>query len=311
MPTPATKPQLPQASTPLPMEPAPIDADAVRAALEARWHRLRNEFGDFGVGPESFAAHVHETLRRRMERSGTREALPLLERMALDDLYLAQGCAAHNDAAWHAFERTHGAVLDRLSLLFSTSAIGAGEARQELLCALFSGRSGKGSAFHSYRGEASLRAWLRVVLRRIVIDLYRSVRWRPLPGSRSPDAAAESLVARDQTPLAEPHLIETQTAQALALITGEVILALPMADREALLAYHRDGARLEDVGRTLGVHLSTAKRQLDRVRADVARTVLKLARDRLALPPHEVLAARDLMADFFGFTDVNPTEPGT
>ena len=251
---------------------------------------------------------VMTTMQRRLDRNTAPAGLPLLERLVLADLYLAQGCAHRNPRAWRAFERQYGPVLDRLALLFSTSTITADDARQELLGALFGGRSGRTSGFHTYRGISSLKGWLRVSLRRIVIDLHRSRGWRPLPGAEAPQDLG--LVA-DPTPSAEPHLIESRTARAVIALVAETIDALAPEDRQTLLRYHRDGCRLEDLGRALGVHTATAQRRLERIRADVGRTVLRRARERLALQPEDVYAVRDVMADLFGFSDPTDAEPGT
>lgn len=285
-----------------------IDERAVHAALLDHWQRLLARYGDFGLDRDAFVGLVTTTLRRRLERTDANEGMPILERLAVADLYLAQGCAARNPRAWRAFEHQYGSMLDRLALLFSTTTITADDARQELLGALFGGRSGKTSGFRTYRGISSLNGWLRVALRRIVIDLHRSRGWRPLPGSDSPQDLA---LVPDTSPTPEPHLVETRTARALVVLVAETITELPPEDRQTLLRYHRDGWRLEDLGRALGVHTATAQRRLERIRADVGRVVLRKARERLALLPEDVFAVRDLMADLFAFKDPTDTEPGT
>lgn len=307
MPTAATRADASNERARSDLPPLPDEA-AVRAALAAHWQRLVAAQGDYGLDAATFEAQVVDTIRRRLGRSGERAGLAVLDALALDDLYLAQGCAARSPAAWRRFESQYGPMLDRLSLLFSTSAIGAGDARQELLVSLFSGRRGQGSTFQTYRGIASLNGWLRVALRRVVIDLYRSVRWRPLPGG---PVELELGLLPDPTPSAEPQLVSTRTARALVALLDEVISALPELDRRTLMMAHRDGCRLEDIGRELGVHLTTAQRRLERIREDVGRAVLRLARSRLALSPADVYAVRDMMADFFGFSDPTGAEPGT
>lgn len=284
------------------------DDRAVHAALLDHWQRLLARHGDFGLEREAFVALVLSILRRRLARTGQSAGLPLLEKLALDDLYLARGCAARNERAWRCFEGQYGAVLERLSLLFSTSTITAEDARQELLGALFGGRSGLSSGFQTYQGISSLKGWLRVAVRRIVIDLHRSRGWRPLQGV---DANQDLTLLPDPSPPPEPYLIESRTARALVVLVEEAIAALPPEDRRTLLRYHRDGCRLEDLGRELGVHTATAQRRLERIRADVGRTVLRTARERLALLPEDVYAVRGAMADLFGFTDPTETEPGT
>lgn len=285
-----------------------IDERAVHAALLDHWQRLLAQYGDFGLERDAFVLSVMTTLRHRLDRTAAPMGMPLLERLALADLYLAQGCAGRHPRAWRVFERQYGPMLERLALLFSTTTITADDARQELLGALFGGRSGKTSGFQTYRGISSLNGWLRVALRRIVIDLHRSRGWRPLPGA---DAPQDLMLVPDTSPTPEPHLIETRTARALVTLVAETIAELPAEDRHTLLRYHRDGCRLEELGRSLGVHTATAQRRLERIRADVGRHVLRKARDRLALLPVDVYAARDLMAELFGFKDPTETEPGT
>jgi RNA polymerase sigma-70 factor len=279
------------------------DEPEVLAELSSQWHRLLTTHGAFGVDPAAFRALVLDVLRDRAGPGGAGGGL--LVRLALDDLYLAQGCAAGNSRAWRAFDRAFGPTLDRLALLFATTTVSADDARQELLTALFRGRRDGGSAFQTYRGISSLAGWLRVSMRRVVIDIHRNPRWRPVPGGEGPELG----LLPDQTPTAEPRLVETQTARAVVAIVRECIAALPEEDRHTLLRYHRDGWILEDIGRECGVHTATVHRRLDRIRGDLGRAVLRLSRERLALQPEEVVSTRDAMTDLFGFVD--PTEPGT
>jgi RNA polymerase sigma-70 factor len=281
------------------------DEPEVRAALAAEWDRLLSSQGPFGVDRLAFEHLVMAVLRERAGPGGA--GGPILPRMALDDLYLAQGCAAGDRRAWRAFDRRFGPVLDRLSLLFSTTTVSAEDARQELLTALFRGRKDGGTAFQSYRGIASLSGWLRVSMRRVVIDIHRNPRWRPMPGGEG----AELGLLPDQTPTAEPRLVETQTARALVAIVHECVAALPPDDHATLMRYHRDGLILEEIARASGVHTATIHRRLERIRADLGRAVLRLARERLALQADEVLSTRDAMTDLFGFVDRTDTEPGT
>lgn len=281
------------------------DEPEVRAALTAEWNRLLKVHGPYGLDATAFQALVFDVVRSRAGDGGA--GLPLLERLALDDLYLAQGCAARDGRAWRAFDRRFGPVLERLSLLFATTTVSAEDARQELLAALFRGRRDGGSAFQSYRGMASLAGWLRVSMRRVVIDIHRNPRWRPVPGADGPELG----LLPDQTPTAEPCLVESQTARALVALVHECLAALPPEDHLTLMRYHRDGLILEEIARATGVHTATVHRRLERIRADLGRTVLRLARERLALPPEDVLSTRDAMADLFGFVDPADTEPGT
>lgn len=304
MPTPAL-----QKDTPGDADGAPlIDERECRATLLDHWRRLLERFGDFGVPYAEFEGLVLSTLRSRLTPSDGRRALGLLEKMALADLYLARGCACRAPRAWRAFEDQYGPALDRLAVLFSTSTITANDARQELLAGLFGGRDGQSSRFQTYRGISSLEGWLRVAMRRIVIDLHRKVAWRPLPGVCS---SLELGGLPDPTPPPESRMVDTRAARALVTLAEEAIAALPSEDRQLLLRHHRDAGTYEEIGREFGVHTATAHRRLQRIRADLARTLLRGARDRLALLPADIYVVRDLMADLFAFSDPTGTEPGT
>lgn len=284
------------------------DSLAVEQALPEVWQRLLAEYGDFAVDRAAFLEGIRATLDERLNLNGLDSGLPVLEKLALSDLYLAHGCACGHPGAWRAFERQYGPALDRLALLFSTSTVTANDARQELLIRLFGGRKGRASGFRTYRGMSSLEGWLRVAMRRIVIDLHRSAAWRPLPGG---DLNLEMNLLPDTTPTAEVRLVESRTARALVLLVREAVAALPAEDREILLRFRRDCCTYEELGRALGVHTSTAHRRLQRVEENLCRSVLRAARERLALDPRDVYRVRDVMADLFAFSDPTDTEPGT
>lgn len=281
------------------------DESAVLTALAAHWTRLREENGDFGLDEADFRRRVLDTIGRRVEAGEGTSGLPILQRLALDDLYLAQGCAARSDRAWRLFERRHGRQLDQLALLYATTTVAAEDARQELVGALFGARQGPGG-LHSYRGNSSLVGWLRVAMRRMVIDLHRSRAFRPVAG---PDATAELQGVVDPEPRADTRLAERRLAHELVELVEDAVRRLPEDDRTMLLRYHRDGAILKVIGLELGIHQATVLRHLERIRDQVGRAVIKAARERLGLQPEEVRAVTELMSDLFRFHLCTPDDP--
>jgi RNA polymerase sigma-70 factor (ECF subfamily) len=114
-----------------------------------------------------------------------------------------------------------------------------------------------------YTGCGSLLGWMRAVMARAYIDIYRSgrrlVSLEEEQGTSEPAApAAEAAVPVD------PRL-EQVTSAALAGLSAE--------DRFILAAYFLDGRTLAEVARTLGIHESTASRRVEKITAGLRKKI--------------------------------------
>ena len=137
------------------------------------------------------------------------------------------------------------------------------------------GEPGKPSALLTYRGQASLGAWLRTLAVRTAMRLAEACR-REAPASDSDDTLVDRMAAADLTRDLYRAELRTVVRRAFAVAVGR----LSYFDRELLGAFIVRGQSLEDLARTHDIHRATAARWLARARASLERELYgELERD--------------------------------
>jgi RNA polymerase sigma-70 factor (ECF subfamily) len=186
------------------------------------------------------------------------------------DLCVAWACLAGRAHALAVFQRLYGDVIDHS--LRGLDRLARDDARQILHQRLFVGDAPK---LATYSGRGPLRHWLRVVARRIVLELV---------DEREPLAddweVAALPVAGDDPELAyvkARYRAEYKQAFAAALA------ALGERERTILAQYHVDGLTIDQLGALYGVHRVTASRWVLRAQDELRRHVLEWLDQRLGL----------------------------
>jgi len=205
-------------------------------------------------------------------RGSTREQVAaFLSMLRLDELALAQGCAAGNQHAWDVFLTRY-----RESIYQSARGITRDESTgRELADSLYAELYGLGptddrrSKLALYSGRGSLAGWLRMVLAQSYINQIRA-------GKRLVSIEQEEEEHGRQFPAA------TATAEAPAPTDSRIrdaiddaLLALSGEERFLLSSYFLDGRRLAEIGRTLGVHESTISRKMEKLLSEVRKRIRK------------------------------------
>jgi RNA polymerase sigma-70 factor, ECF subfamily len=220
----------------------PIDARLVdrlyRRSDAARWR----------VTPERFA----EALEHAAQRGADPSALHL------DDLALACGCAAGDEAAWEHFVREQRPVLYRAADALDSTG-GARELADSIYGELF-----ERSLFRYFHGRSSLATWLRAVLAQRHVDRIRALRRvGPLPD----DEAAESVGPAAAGPCAPSVAADRRRcAELVQLALTRSLAELPARDRLRLACYYAQQLTLAETGKLLGEHEATCSRQLAKTR---------------------------------------------
>jgi RNA polymerase sigma factor (sigma-70 family) len=255
----------------------PIDATlAERLYRKARAERWR-------VPLERFA----EALERGAERGAN------LEKLHLDDLALACGCAAGDEAAWEHFIREQRPTLYR-----AADALDPGGGARELADAIY-GELFERSLFRYFHGRSSLATWLRAVLAQRHVDRLRAGRrLEPLPDGEFPAGAVGP--AAVGPPEGGPH----ETNRCRELISGALtraISGLPSRDRLRLACYYAQELTLAETGKLLGEHEASCSRHLARTRKTLRGEIERQLRD------HDGLSTAEI-ADCFGAVSQDPGE---
>jgi RNA polymerase sigma factor (sigma-70 family) len=234
----------------------PIDAKLV-----ARLHR-RADAGRWGVSLERFA--------EALERSAARGAD--VNSLHLEDLALACGCAAGNEAAWEHFVREHRPVLYR-----AADALDPGGGARDLADGIY-GELFERSLFQYFHGRSSLSTWLRAVLAQRHVDRFRATRrLAPLPDSdASALAASERSESRGLTSPADIAVSTLDRPRYAGLMRDALqrtLTHLEVRDRLRLACYYAQGLTLAETGTLLGEHEATCSRHLARTRKQLRNDI--------------------------------------
>ena len=245
----------------------------------------------WGVTGETFGEAIEASLRHRWP--GTRppdgEVARYLESLAIEDLALACGCRAGNEAAWEHFVREL-----RPTLHAAARAI-AGEAGPELADGLYADlfglapdRPDRRSLLAYYHGRSRLTTWLRAVLARRHIDRLRAERrLEPIDDPEDERRAGDGVISAAADP--ERSRFVGLAQQAL----DEAVAGLDAADRLRLRLYYGNDLTLAAIGRLLGEHEATVSRKLERARRRLRTRVEGILRDRHGLDAARIAACFD------------------
>jgi RNA polymerase sigma-70 factor len=239
----------------------------------------REFHGDFGLTPDDFAERVRCVIAKHLGPTATNsEALSLCKKLYLHDLYLSLGCSRSNDAAWLRFSRCYEKYIHDVARFVCSTTDAARELGDCLVGHIFlPDRTGR-SRIASYDGRCSLRTWLRAIIKNRAID-ERELRSN---NNETLDCLPET---SDQSSLNRISLstragrYEAMNAQALK----QAVEALSTEDRRLLALKYIEGLNGTHLAELLGVHPTTATRQLSRVQSKVRERVISILATRFLL----------------------------
>lgn len=226
-----------------------------------------------------------------------------LASLALADLVLARACADHHAGALRFFERTFGPEFDRAIARSPTLGLSKAEFGQLALVHLFVHDPPRAAKISSYQGRGSLRAWLRVMVTRLIIDLSR----RPAsPSEPREDPDLLDALGGGQDPELEYLRHGYQPRLSAALAAG--VAALDIRQRNLLRQRYIHEVSVDALARLYAVHRSTLYVWLEqariallqRARAELAaelpaerlESVLRVMGSQLEISVQRVLSAK-------------------
>jgi RNA polymerase sigma-70 factor (ECF subfamily) len=195
----------------------------------------------------------------------------------LDDLYLAQACARHDEEAWAECSRLYFGFMHEFARRFLRGSDAADLTDRVVADLWEKGKLGR------YEGRSTLKTWLGAVVAHAALQAGKVVRRR------------EAQLPRDTTqpgPVSAPE--DEQAARFLAGIAAEAIRALPDDQKLLLLLHYEQGLSLDQIALILNSSKATLSRRLKRVREDVRATIERVARERYKSTGEEVRARLDL-----------------
>lgn len=220
------------------------------------------------------AALVASCLATAAAEAGSPAAL---EELDLPDLYLAAACGRGDAVALRRFDAALGPELDRAIARSPTLGLSREEFRQLVGDRLFVAEPDASPRILGYRGRGSLKAWVRVMAARFVIDLSR----RRAPPGGEDDALAEKLGAAHDTEL---DYLRHAYGPAVPRAFEDAVARLTVRQRNLLRQRYLHGVSADGLARMYDVHRSTLFVWLDKARA----ALLAHVREALArqIPGH-------------------------
>jgi RNA polymerase sigma-70 factor (ECF subfamily) len=227
------------------VEPVP----GLEAVLEAACARARQAYREVELDDERFCGYLGA-------RTPTETAPALaIERLCLEDLYLACACVHGIRAALQIFdERLLSRTRAYLARLGPDAEL-VDEARQALRARLFVAADGAPPRITQYSGRGPLDAWVRVSAMRVALNLIDA-------RSRHPPTVVldeEMLPAGGDLEL--DYVRERYRATFLGALK-RAIAELPPAERAILRFHFVDGLTPGHIGEIYGVHRTTTLRRI-------------------------------------------------
>jgi len=222
-----------------------------------------------GLARESFATILCEVATKYLPTAATHaDARTFLLTLRIEELALAQACAAGNNSAWELFLTRYREKLYQSALRITREDSSARELADSLYAELYGTTTRGGeriSKLASFTGRGSLEGWLRTVLAQEFVNRYRRTKRLVSLDEESEDG--------EQFAAPQPEPISPADSR-LESATDAVLAALDSEDRMVLAAYYLDGRTLAEIARILGVHESTISRKVDKLAKSLRKKIL-------------------------------------
>jgi RNA polymerase sigma-70 factor (ECF subfamily) len=188
-----------------------------------------------------------------------------IDRLVLDDLYLATACAAGDENAWREVEQKHFAFMRDFAARFLPRTA-AEDLAADVVADLWQRRK-----IGQFEGRSSLRTWLGAVVTRASLNAMASAQpalQRELPET---EALRHSVVA-DHDSAAE--------GRRLARFVRTAIDRLDSESKLLLLFHYEQGLSLDQMEPIFAASKATLSRRLKRVREELRAAVERLAAEQ-------------------------------
>jgi len=193
----------------------------------------------------------------------TENPIEALNRLAIDDLYLAYACSVGSEPALKAFAKECEPEFQTVVARLKVSAADADDLRQKLWDKLFLNGAGSPMRILEYRGLGRLRHWVRVLAARMVLDEFRKSKRGTMLNTL---AHGENFLLSAQA--ADPELdnLLRQYRPIFRKAFERAAQDLEPHERNLLKCHFIRGMSTDQLGVSFGVHKATAARHLARSR---------------------------------------------
>jgi RNA polymerase sigma-70 factor (ECF subfamily) len=228
----------------------------------------RSRAAEYGIAAAEFEASLHNIAGRYCPSGHAAEIEDLLRSLQIEDLALAQACAAGSEPAWEVFLTRFRAKLYECAYGITRDEARGGELADALYADLYGTTMREGrrvSKLASYSGRGSLMGWLRMVLAQEFVNRYRA-QSRLVSLEQQEEAGTQFAAIEREAAGISDRRVNAAVDAALGELNPD--------DRFVLASYFLDGRKLNEIGRVLRVHESSVSRRLDKITSRVRKRVI-------------------------------------
>ena len=260
-----------------------LDDSELEGRLLAACALGRKAFPQLVLDDATFVRHLAQCIGR------SDEALPPLEDLAVEDLYLACACLSGVPGAAAMFDVHCGGQIRASLTALSDSEVDREEIQQQLRIKLLLGSGGTPPRLVDYLGLGPLARWAGVAAHRLALSALRSNKSEAMARERSAVEAAFDW--KDPAIILMKERYRADFQRALEDALGMI----PDRDRLLLRMHLANGMTTRSIVKVYNVDHSTAARWIIDARVQVASQVQRLLRERLNLSPADVQSIATLV----------------
>jgi RNA polymerase sigma-70 factor, ECF subfamily len=269
----------------------PPDAAELEQLLTRAWEDARAKWPGVELGPEPFVKHLAERLPAKTPADPIG---PLLESLALADLYLACACLQGVPSAMTAFEHHYLSKLRKQLARHGQSAALLDEICQLTRVKILVPTAEGPPKIADYTGEGSLLGWARAIASRISLRQREAEK----PGTaEDPDEIFEMLPEPGAAP--DMDVIRQRHQKDLRQAMHEAFAKLSADDRHLLRLHYVDKLSTYKLMPLYRVSQPTLSRRLAAAREQVLEETRRLLQERLGLSPTEFMSFMKLIDSQF------------
>lgn len=241
-------------------DPSPAQREALGPVLRGIAETIAAAWRE---GPPLLDELWPELARCVPEGTSDAELPEALARLHAVELHLAFACRREHPGALARFEREHVASLGPAVGRVDSSPAFVDEVKQRVRTKLLVGDGEGPPKIAHYTGQGELRTWVRVVAVREALSSVRAERRRALVS----DEPLMALEASATGP--ELGALKEQYREHFSLAFREALHELEPAQRNLLRLHYLHGLSIDELGRLLDVHRSSAARRIVKTRQDL------------------------------------------
>lgn len=235
------------------------------------------------------SATVEKYVLREDENASVADIKEFTDALNADDLCLIIACEKNDETAWSELVAKYDSTVKSAARKFSGNTEDAEDLASSIWAELYglkeTAEGARRSKLGYYSGRGSLAGWLRAVVSQLAVDEFRKQsRFVQIEETREfENLANESsrensgnakIVSHAENP--EEVFAERETSRDVSNALKEAIKRLEAEDKLILKLYYFDNLKLKEIGAALGFHEATASRKLDRIQANVRKSVEKI-----------------------------------